>query len=116
MTKEEVAEAYERIGKELDHLHLAGSEHISRADNNWQFEARFSMQYIAERIRVEYNVGQYKGGGAHARNPEIDRLREVVKKGLKNTDFCPWCKREEHAGVITHTTDCSAFTIDGTVR
>lgn len=66
MTKREAARAFRKISKELEHLHSAASNHISRLDNNWVFERIYSFRYIAERIEDGYNTLDYeKGGGPH---------------------------------------------------
>lgn len=65
MTRKEAAKAYERIAKELERLHGAAADHISRRDNNWQFEVMWGMRYVAERIRKKYDVEEYRGGGPH---------------------------------------------------
>lgn len=65
LTKKEAADAYARIAKELQFLQSAAAEHISRSDNNWVFEKRYSFEYVSERIRCAYEVGEYKGGGPH---------------------------------------------------
>ena len=66
MTKNEAAAEYDRIADELERLHRSASSYISRRDNNWQFEVYHSMRYVADRIRKEYDVGEYKGGGCHS--------------------------------------------------
>lgn len=66
MTKREAARAYRKIAKELERLHGAAANHISRMDNNWQFEAMWSCKHIAERIEDGYNHFKYeRGGGGH---------------------------------------------------
>ena len=63
LSKWEAAAEYDRIADELGHLHSSASNHISRRDNNWQFELQYSLRHVAKRIRQEYAGGDYKGGG-----------------------------------------------------
>lgn len=65
MSQEEAAAAYQRIGDELRKLHSSAANHISRRDNNWQWEIAYGCWHVAERIRLQYDVGEYRGGGAH---------------------------------------------------
>ncbi len=63
MTKREAVKAYLRVARELDRLHGAAANYISRRDNNWQFEVSFKLRHVADRILKEYDVGDYVGGG-----------------------------------------------------
>ena len=56
MTKKQAAKAYLKIYKDLRKLHMAASNHISRKDNNWQFEISFKMREVARRILKEYDL------------------------------------------------------------
>lgn len=86
MTREEAAAAYDRIADELYRLNNDASAHISRRDNNWQFEIRYAMRHIANRIRTEYkDCGDYKGGGPsiiQLVNPAPEQPKEEPVTGL----------------------------------
>lgn len=56
MTKKQAVKSYLKIYRELRNLHSEASEHISRKDNNRQFEISFELREIANRILKEYNL------------------------------------------------------------
>lgn len=93
MTKTQAAKAYEAVAAELDRLQSAASNHISRTDNNWVFERVYSFRYIAERIRREYEVGEYEGGGPHAERLGSRERAELTRLRLAEQDRI----RAEHA-------------------
>jgi hypothetical protein len=93
MTKAQAAKAYEAVAAELDRLQGAASSHISRVDNNWVFERVYSFRYIAERIRREYEVGDYTGGGPHAERLGSKERAELTRLRLAEDDR----QRAEHA-------------------
>lgn len=56
MTKKDAVKAYLKIYKDLRNLNADASNHISRKDNNRQFEISFELREIARRILKEYNL------------------------------------------------------------
>lgn len=67
MTRAQAAKKFDQLSKELMRLNGSVSEHISRMDNNWVFEASYALSNISERIKVGYNLKAgytySKGGG-----------------------------------------------------
>lgn len=78
MTQAEAAKRYAALSKELKRLHNEVAEHISRSDNNWIFEASYSLGYISKRIKAGYNL---KAGETYSRGGGPTHPRGGYKHG-----------------------------------
>lgn len=82
MNRMEAVKAYLRVARELQRLHGAASAHISRRDNNWQFELYYSLRNVAGRILRGYeNEGEYEGGGP---SKPVSPREESLKKEIRD--------------------------------